>query len=67
MPPVSGWNQWVKWVAPFLSAQFFMPSATASAMVGSNGVDLRIVARSFAATGLGRWQRIAFSEKTSEP
>ena len=30
--PVIGWNQWVKWVAPFSMAQFFMALATTSAM-----------------------------------
>ena len=33
--PVSGWNMWVKWVAPFSSAHCFIASATASASVGS--------------------------------
>ena len=26
--PVMGWNQWVKWVAPFSIAQSFMAFAT---------------------------------------
>ena len=34
--PVMGWNQWVKWVAPFSTAQSFMAEATASATVGSS-------------------------------
>ena len=29
--PVSGWNQWVKWVAPWATAQSFMAAATALA------------------------------------
>ena len=29
--PVRGWNQWVKWVAPFSTAQSFIASATALA------------------------------------
>ena len=29
--PVSGWNQWVKWVAPFSTAQAHMADATAFA------------------------------------
>ena len=33
--PVSGWNQWVKCVAPFSSAQSFIAAATASASDGS--------------------------------
>ena len=32
--PVSGWNMWVKWVAPFSSAHSFIASATASARLG---------------------------------
>ena len=32
--PVSGWNQWVKWVAPFSTAQSFMAAATALASCG---------------------------------
>ena len=67
VPPVSGWNQWVKCVAPFWTAQSFMPAATASAIDGSRGFPSRIVASSFAATRFGRNSRIAFSEKTSSP
>ena len=29
--PVMGWNQWVKWVAPWATAQSFMAEATALA------------------------------------
>ena len=29
--PVRGWNQWVKWVAPWATAQSFMAAATALA------------------------------------
>ena len=67
VPPVSGWNQCVKWVAPFPIAQSFIPFATASAIDGSRGFPSRIVASSFAATGFGRNARIAFSENTSSP
>lgn len=35
--PVMGWNQWVKWVAPLLTAQSFMQAATTSATPGSRG------------------------------
>src|SRR3712207_7685487 len=35
--PVRGWNQWVKWVAPFSIAQSFIAEATASASEGSSG------------------------------
>ena len=34
---MSGWNQWVKWVAPFSMAQSFMVAATTSATRGSSG------------------------------
>ena len=34
--PVMGWNQWVKWVAPFSTAQSFMAAATALATDGSS-------------------------------
>ena len=34
--PVMGWNQWVKWVAPFSTAQSFMAAATALATEGSS-------------------------------
>jgi len=36
--PVRGWNQWVKWVAPFSTAQSFMAAATALATEGSSFV-----------------------------
>ena len=36
--PVSGWNQWVKWVAPFSRAHSFMADATASASAGSRAL-----------------------------
>ncbi len=41
--PVSGWNQCVKWVAPFSRAHSFIAVATESATVGSSSVPLRIV------------------------
>ena len=31
---MSGWNQWVKWVAPFSMAQSFIAAATTSATCG---------------------------------
>src|SRR3954468_19115932 len=34
--PVSGWNQCVKWVAPFSIAHSFIAEATASARIGSS-------------------------------
>ena len=33
--PVMGWNQWVKWVAPFSMAQSFMALATTVATSAS--------------------------------
>ena len=41
--PVRGWNQWVKWVAPFSTAQFFMASATAFAQLASSSAPSSIV------------------------
>ena len=43
--PVMGWNQWVKWVAPLLTAQSFMAEATTSATVGSRAVPSVMVRR----------------------
>ena len=36
--PVMGWNQWVKWVAPFSTAHCFMASAISLAVERSRGV-----------------------------
>ena len=41
--PVSGWNQWVKWVAPFSIAQSFIVAATTSATLESSGSPRSIV------------------------
>ncbi len=38
--PVMGWNQWVKWVAPFSIAQSFMALATTLAIVAVEAVPL---------------------------
>ncbi len=35
--PVSGWNQWVKWVAPFSMAHSFIAWATTFATSMSSG------------------------------
>ena len=67
VPPVRGWNQWVKCVAPFESAQSFIACATSSAMEGSSGLPSLMVASSLAAVALGRYARISFSPKTSSP
>ena len=67
VPPVRGWNQWVKCVAPFASAQSFIACATSSAMDGSRGFPSLTVASSLAAVAFGRKARISFSPKTSSP
>ena len=36
--PVMGWNQWVKWVAPFSTAHCFIASAISLAVERSRGV-----------------------------
>ena len=41
--PVSGWNQWVKWVAPFETAHSFMASATALATATSSSAPSSMV------------------------
>ena len=52
--PVSGWNMWVKWVAPFSSAHSFIASATASASSGSSASPPSRVACSFSKTSSGQ-------------
>ena len=41
--PVIGWNQWVKWVAPFSKAQSRMTLATTLAILKSRSLPLLIV------------------------
>ena len=41
--PVIGWNQWVKWVAPFSTAQSFIALATTFATLISRGAPSSIV------------------------
>ncbi len=41
-----GWNQWVKWVAPFSMAQSFIVAATTSATVESSGSPWSMVRNS---------------------
>ena len=41
--PVIGWNQWVKWVAPFSMAQSFMALATTLATAGSSFLPICMV------------------------
>jgi len=52
--PVSGWNQCVKWVAPFSSAHSFMALATESATDPSSSVPFWIVESSASYWALGR-------------
>lgn len=42
--PLSGWNQWVKWVAPREMAHLLIPSATSLASFPSSGVPSSILA-----------------------
>ena len=65
--PVSGWNQCVKWVAPFSIAQSFMAAATASASDGSSGSPRSSVCCSERNTDLGRRWRCTAVEKTFAP
>ena len=44
--PVMGWNQWVKWVAPFSTAHSFMATATELATSSSRWVLFSMVLRS---------------------
>src|SRR3954454_5059835 len=65
--PVSGWNQCVKCVAPFSSAQSFIAAATASARSASSPSPVSIARWSFLKTSFGRRERCAASEKTLAP
>ena len=66
--PVSGWKTWVKWVAPFSSAQSFIAAATASARLGVERLAAaRGVACSFSKTSSGRRSRCTTTEKTLAP
>ena len=65
--PVIGWNQWVKWVAPFSMAQSFMALATTPATCGSSAVPCRTVCLSDLYTSLGSRSFITASLKTMLP
>ena len=65
--PVSGWNTWVKWVAPFSSAHSFMASATESAVEGASASPRSSVFCSFLNTSLGSRERCTASENTFCP
>ena len=62
--PVSGWNQWVKCVAPFSMAHSFMAQAVASATTGSSSSPVIMLRFRLLYTSLDRRARISFSPKT---
>src|SRR3954451_18141034 len=65
--PVSGWNQWVKWAAPFSIAHSFIADATASARIGSSGMPWSSVScRRLKISDGTRW-RWTEGEKTLAP
>lgn len=65
--PVIGWNQWVKWVAPFSTAQSFIAFATTPAMSGSRCLPSSIVLFSALYVSLGSRSRITRSLNTMLP
>ena len=65
--PVSGWNTWVKCVAPFSSAHSFIASATASAVEGSSASPRSSVFWSCLKTSFGSRERCTASENTFWP
>ena len=65
--PFKGWNQWVKWVAPFSTAQSFMALATAFATVRSRSLPSSMVLRRDLYTSLGRRSCITSSLNTEVP
>src|SRR3954464_14427809 len=65
--PVSGWNQWVKCVAPCSIAQSFMAAATASASGPSSPSPVSIARCRRRKMSLGRRWRWTASEKTLAP
>src|SRR5262249_30732698 len=65
--PVIGWNWWVKWVAPFSTAQSRMAAATASATSGLSGAPCLMVFCSALKIGLGSRSRWAASPQTISP
>ena len=52
--PVSGWNQWVKWVAPRSIPHCLRAWATSLAMEGSNGAWSRIVCNNASAVSFDK-------------
>ena len=67
VPPVKGWNQCVKCVAPFSMAHLFIACAIASAVVRSSDSSLATVFFHASYTGFGSLSFISFSPNTSMP
>ena len=65
--PVRGWNQCVKWVAPFSTAQSFISAATASATSVSSFTFSSIVLFRDSYTSAERRALITLSSKTIDP
>ena len=62
--PVMGWNQCVKWVAPFSIAHSFMTAATVLATSSSRCVPFLLVLRTALYISLGRRSRMTLSLNT---
>ena len=65
--PVSGWNQWVKWVAPFSMAHSFMACATTLATSISSGWPSLMVLSRLLYVAEGKRSCIVCSLNTIEP
>ena len=65
--PVMGWNQWVKWVAPFSMAQSFMALATTVAALLSRRLPSFMERWTCRNTSLGKRARMTESLKTMLP
>ena len=65
--PESGWNQWVKWVAPFSMAHSFMACATTLATSISSGSPFSMVFIRLLCVAEGRRSCIVCSLNTIDP
>ena len=65
--PVSGWNQWVKCVAPCSSAQFFMASAMSLAASSGSGFSCFRHSRQTSMASCGTYCSMVRSLNTIEP
>ena len=65
--PRIGWNQWVKWVAPWESAHSFMPWATSLAISASSLSLFSMTLRSLSKTAFDRKRFIAALLKVRQP